>query len=147
MHKLGCLKLYKTTFKVYVSRENVQTKVYTKLVETSMLTILNKMIFYVFVNNFSNFDPKIKRLFLLDSAKAGLLKNVKNHCQEISKTKVGSYRYFYLSCFPLLYDIFCRAFPTEPFASKLIHNLKPYVSWIFCLSNSGPSWESVFKAE
>ena len=33
----------------------------------------------LFVYNYANFNPKIKLLFILDSARAGLLKNVETH--------------------------------------------------------------------
>ena len=52
---------------------------------------------YIFVNSFSDFHPRIKILLFLDSAKAGLLKNVQNHflrcfrSQEMSKSKVGTF--------------------------------------------------------
>ena len=51
----------------------------------------------IFVNNSSNYNPRIRKLLFLYSAKAGLLKNVQNHilrCYrgwEISKTKVGTF--------------------------------------------------------
>ena len=46
------------------------------------------------MKSLSNFNPRIKILLLLDSAKAGLFKNVQKHFSrrfEISKTKVGTF--------------------------------------------------------
>ena len=51
----------------------------------------------IFVINFSNFNPAIRILSFLDSAKAGMLKNVQNYflrclrSREMSKTKVGTF--------------------------------------------------------
>ena len=51
----------------------------------------------LFVNSYSNFDPRIKIWSFLDSARTGLLKNVQNQFSrcfgswEISKTKVGTF--------------------------------------------------------
>ena len=51
----------------------------------------------IFVNNSSNYNPGIRKLLFLYSAKARLFKNVQNHnlrCyrgREISKTKVGTF--------------------------------------------------------
>ena len=48
---------------------------------------------YVFVNRFSNYNPRMKILLFMDSAKTGLLKNVQKHVsrcfkrQEMSKAK------------------------------------------------------------
>ena len=53
--------------------------------------------YYVFVNYFSNLNPRIRKLLFLDSAMAGQLKNLQNHflrcCwgQEMSRTKVGTF--------------------------------------------------------
>ena len=65
---------------------------------------------YIFVDNFSNFNPRIGILLFLDSAKAGRLKNVQNQflrcfrIREISKTKVGPF------------------FLTHPVAWQTLHN-------------------------
>ena len=84
---LGCLG----------SWENVKTKACSKLFSTSKKTFQIWHYHYIFIISFSNFNPRIKILLTLDSAKAGLLKNVQNHIlrcfgsREIEETKVGTF--------------------------------------------------------
>ena len=79
------------------SRETGEKKVSIKLNETSLFTILNMVFLLHFVINFFNFIHRINMLLFLDSAKAGLLKNVQNQfsrcieSREFSKTKAGTF--------------------------------------------------------
>ena len=87
--------LCRTSLRCLGSWETGKTQVLIKFVENSIgyssfqIWCCN----YVFVNNISNSNPRIKILLFLDSAKAGLLKNVKNHIltcfggQEIEEEK------------------------------------------------------------
>ena len=61
------------------SRENVKQKYTSNQSRPQYSPFQIWSSHHIFVNNFRNFNPRIRILLFLDSAKTGLLKNIQNH--------------------------------------------------------------------
>ena len=96
--RLECWKLYKTICQGVMEAEKlIKQKYASNWMKPHYSPFQIWCSHYIFVNYVSNFIQRINILLFLDSAKAGLLKNVQNQfsrcfgSREMSKTKAGTF--------------------------------------------------------